>query len=112
MNYFAIALVTIVPTVIAFWYFLSRPHLGVWRKVIIFVIWFITSIPLAPVIYFFSIVLYIWGAVGQPVLWDTGVDVPLMAAVLPVSVLLNGYLALITYWWDSHRSGRSAEALQ
>ena len=32
MNYFPIAMVIIIPTIIAFWFLLSREYMSVWSK--------------------------------------------------------------------------------
>ena len=108
MDYFPIALVAIVPTVIAFGFFLSRPHLGVWGKVIVFAIWFVSSIPLGAVIYALSGLFYL-SSVGYGA-WDAKPREAEMAVTAPLALLLNGYLALIAWWFDLRRSRRSAKA--
>ena len=105
MNYFPIAMVIIIPTVIAFWFFLSRPHLGVWSKVVVFAIWFVSSIPLGTVIYALSGIFYL-SSVGHGA-WDAKPREAEFAIIVPLSLVLNGYLALLAGWFDSRRSRRS-----
>ncbi len=107
MDYFPIALVAIIPTVIAFWFFLSRPHVGVWSKVMVFVIWFVSSIPLGAVIFVLSALFYL--SSGGHGGWDAKPREADMAVAAPLALLLNGYLGLVAWWFDSRHSRRSAK---
>lgn len=99
-----IVVVAIVPTIIALWFFLSRPHLGAWGKIVVFAVWLISSIPLGAVIYALSAIFYL-SSVGHGA-WDANPREAEMVVAVPLALGLNGYLALIAWAIDTFRKRR------
>ena len=108
MEFVPVTLVTIVPTVLSFVYFLTRPYLGVWSVLTVFAIWFFSSIPLGAVVYGLSGLFYL-DYVGHGA-WDSNPRAAEMAVATPVSLILNGYLALLAWGFDSWRRRRRQQA--
>ena len=104
VEFVPLTVVVVVPTIVAFMYFLTRTYLGVWGKLMVFAIWFFSSIPLGAVIYGLAGLFYL-GYVGYGT-WGTQPRVAELAVAIPVSLIVNGYLALLAKWFDSKRRRR------
>ena len=93
MGYVPIVLVGIIPTIIAFWFAVTRPHLGVRGRIAVFIIWIASSVPLGGIIFAFSALFYL-STVGYGA-WDAKPREAYLAVAAPLSILLNGSLMLI-----------------
>lgn len=105
MNYFPIAMVIIIPTIIAFWFLLSREYMSVWSKLPVLAIWLVSSIPLGVAIYALSAIVYLTNISYDA--WGDNTKASQFAVFVPLSLGLNGYLALLAWWVNSRRQRRS-----